>query len=123
VRGELVTYDWLVAEVARWRFMPDWTLEVRPPYTWPSGWMADMSAGVLLIRARVRDSRHPDNPDPVVVEQPVPVPGHLSREQFPHWLHHAVRDAIVHEADEWLQRDGVIVFDPHALPDRRAPDA
>lgn len=35
------------------------------------------------------------------------------REGFGDWLRTVIHGAVTHEADEWLKRDGEIVFDPH----------
>ena len=113
MRGEPVTYEWLVGELARWRFMPGWEFTVRRPFAAGGGFPMYGHVAEIVITATVRDARRPDDPSPIRITSRVLVPDYFTRDYFPTFWHDAVTAAALHEADEWLQRDGVVMFDPH----------
>ncbi len=124
-----MTIDEMEAELARWTFMPGYRFELvrnRPARVldadgrpW-SLFADDREYVVLRIRSRVPNTYNPDEIIEVQANSPVPVEmiqrGHLT---FGEWLRHVVHERMIHEADEWLKRDGVMVYDPHAREARR----
>jgi len=105
------------AELARWSFMPGWTfrLMVLEPAVVGGMRLFDRTAAVLRITATVPNSYNPEQT--IRVESNAPIPVELFErhpEAFPGWLRQIVHDRMCHEADEWLKRDGVMTYDPHA---------
>lgn len=108
-------YEWLKAELARYTYKPNFTLELTP----------DLVGARLYGTFRAPDSRHtptdaPDDWPTVAINFNAPVPPHLGTEPgrdsnlFAVWLRSVLFEVERHESDEWLCRDGVIINDPHA---------
>lgn len=112
------SYAELKAELARWTFMPNYRLEMQilTPAVVGGMRMHEHDAAVLIIHSKVLNSRQPDETIDVQAHYPVPPLEFFSRHSgyFTEWLRYTVHDRVRHEVDEWLKRDGVMVFDPHA---------
>ena len=112
-----MTLDEIEAELSRWTFMPGYRFVLRrnTPAVIDGIRLFDHDAGILEIHSRVPDSHNPDRQIDVVATYPMPMNLFMhGPEQFTRWLRHAVQHRMSHEADEWLKRDGEMVFDPHA---------
>lgn len=112
-----MTLDELEAEIERWTFLPGYDFELKRLQAatidgMRLSWLRD--AAVLMIHSRVPNSYNPA--ETVKVSATVPVPTMVLEGRMPvdQWLRQAVHARMTHEADEWLKRDGVAVFDPHA---------
>jgi hypothetical protein len=120
-----LTYDMLRDELAHWTFLPGWRfgLRVLEPATF-GGYLRiidDEPAAALVIHSRVPDTHNPDEPIDIQACYPMPPLEHWQHgglERFRLWLRDMVHDRMRHEADEWLKRDGVMVYDPHATVTR-----
>jgi hypothetical protein len=112
-----VNLDEIEAELARWSFMPGWSfrLMVLEPMIVGGIRLRAHTPAILKIVATVPNSYRPD--ETIKVESNAPVPVELFErhpEAFPGWLRQMVHARMCHEADEWLKRDGVMTYDPHA---------
>jgi len=85
-----------------------------PGYSWELGWVpATFGAPFIMFTIRTMDT-YDRVPHPINIEANIPLPPFpIPREWFPHMLQDAIRQAVLHEADEWFKKDGVIVFNPH----------
>lgn len=104
----------LQAEFARWAFTPpgiELKLHTRADGALPYAYEA---AAVLRILIRTRNTYRPEDPTEDVVTHATQIPLPMPREYWPHFLRQSIHAAVCHEADEWLRRDGIMLFDPHA---------
>ena len=109
LEAEYCDYRWVAEELKRWTFAPNFKVEAERDGRWG---VPDQYGTRVVVKMRVPDVRPPHTE--VVVEGVRALSFMESRAAFPHWLRSFIRDLVVHEADEWLKRDGVAVFDPHA---------
>lgn len=81
------------------------------------GWRFSLDAQhpnyVLDVLARVQDTYNPTQTVSIIHRQMFTAPMYL--DQFQRFIHKCMTIAIRHEADEWLRRDGVIIYNPHHL--------
>lgn len=116
-----LTPDVVEAEAKRWTFaQPGYRLEFLD--------LDDPFRSRLVIQVTTADSE--GKADQVVVSHNYPMdPAHFYRwsladrfaMMFAQWVRECVHRTVLHEADEWLQRDGVAPFDPHAQDRARHP--
>jgi hypothetical protein len=111
-----MTLDEMRAELDHWTFMPGWRFELIVDH--PAR-MGDIQLffhphAVLRIHSRVPNTYPPHDLIATTATYPVPVePIERGLISFATFLREVVHDRLVHEGDEWLKRDGVMVFDPH----------
>lgn len=67
----------------------------------------------IFVTVRTRDTYKPDDPELIEVRHMYSVPLPIPEEQVIRYVREAIRVAVLHEADEWLREDGVIVNNPH----------
>lgn len=107
---DLTTREELASAVAEYTFKArdQWIFEVREPHL-------PRNAGLpLVIRLRswsLSDTRSEGGKTVFDMEHPIDLP--VSAADLSLLLLDLVRFTWLHEAAEWLQRDGVPVFDPH----------
>lgn len=103
-------------ELERWTFMPGWRFELVVNYPAKVGDVRLFfgPSAELRIHSRVPNTYPPHDVINVVATYPVPVEA-IERGMitFANFLRDMVHDRLVHEGDEWLKRDGVVVFNPH----------
>lgn len=68
---------------------------------------------LLRIAMDVPDSKPPHNITQVESSRLLPY-SEMSEDQFSFYLRGFIFYMMRHEADEWLRRDGELLFDPHA---------
>lgn len=115
----------LLLEVRRYTYKPGVTFRIRHPLDlW--------GMHRLIVAMLVQDSRDPwkesvvpgeQKPNMTSVRSTQQIPSYIvggsqspeQREQdFAEWFRQAVTHVELHEADEWIRRDDVMLFDPHA---------
>lgn len=111
-----MTLDDLEAELARWTFLPGYSFRLRRnrPAVVDGIRLFDYETAVFEIHSRVPNTYDPTETVDVVAAYPVPLEL-LARQpdSFRSWLQTTVHHRMCHEADEWLKRDGEMIFDPH----------
>lgn len=94
---------WMRQQLARHTHKPGWTLTIDPGPT-------------LTIRWTTPDSRNPGQT--AAVKSIRPLPATYDPDEFTQAVLAGLDDAERHETREWFRRDGVLVDDPHADPNR-----
>jgi hypothetical protein len=117
----MITYQDLRAEVGHWTFLPGYTLDVviNEPAVIGDFRLFDMDAAFLVIRSMVPNTHAPADTIAIEARYPIPPIEYFARTgdwraAFGEWLRWAIHARMTHEADEWLKRDGAMVFNPHA---------
>jgi hypothetical protein len=98
-----LTVEELITEVARFTYRPGWKLSV---YVHP--WEGPF----LRIRANVVNA-YDSSADLIELRINAPIPPMRDTEAFDHWLLWRLGMVELHEAREFLHRDGVVLIDPH----------
>jgi hypothetical protein len=85
--------------------------------TYRPGWVFQVYEGAhegphIVIAATLPDSTRPGETVDVRIDSAVPPLDTLA--QFERWLLWRLRIVESHECREWLKRDGLPIFDPHA---------
>jgi hypothetical protein len=101
--------------------MPDYwlTLRILEPAAIDGYSLFNEAALMLVIHSRVPNTYDPRG-EKVDVSATYPLPplhlfdGPHGMQAFREFLRRSVHHRMAHEADEWLKRDGVMVWDPHA---------
>lgn len=106
MKPDLIDAAAVERELSRWSFMPGWQFELAlaaPP--WP--------ALAVLVHATFPDVRNPA--ETVTITQRNIIQPYIADDpyMFAGFLRSIVQTMLLHEADEWLRRDGVAPFDPH----------
>jgi hypothetical protein len=97
----------LQRQFERWSFrMPGYRWELLP------GLDVGFSPRVVIY-VETTDAYHPDRTVTVMSCHLVPEILSLDPEGFGEFLRRCVHATVLHEADEWLRRDNVMMFDPH----------
>jgi hypothetical protein len=112
-----MTLDDLEAELRRWTFLPGYDFELKrlEPASIDGislPWLKD--SAVLLVHSRVPNSHNPTETIKVSSTSPVPFLVLEGRMTVGDWLRQVVHARMWHEADEWLKRDGEMIYNPHA---------
>lgn len=96
-------FTWYEQQLARFTYKRGWTFRIEQGWGYP----------VIVAIMEVEDTYHPG----VMVKVSGPSRPLLNidrrEEVFAHVVQQLVRDMEIHEADEWLKRDGEIYDNPH----------
>lgn len=106
--------EWLHSELARFTYKPGWrfVLDASGHAFTLGGEMSPFN--VVRVSYPAKDSRRPDEVE-TTIKVKISVPPYIEDEDaFARWLIEAISEIERHEAQEWLRRDGVMLFDPHA---------
>ncbi|WKV22123.1 hypothetical protein 8UZL_00005 [Mycobacteroides phage 8UZL] len=98
------------AIVDRVQYKIDWWFTVMENYM--LGYPA-----LKIVSAPVHDSYHPGNTQMARVEMMHPIPHGIADwplKQQVYWIQECIRAMELHEMDEWLKIDGVMLHDPHS---------
>lgn len=100
---------WLRAELARYTYKPGFTFAIVPSD------LTDMYGAewALRLTVDVEDTYHPGRRTQVCSQHVLWNAEHMDEHSFARQLAHLIQDFEVHEAREWLKRDGVIWDNPH----------
>ena len=94
----------LRAELARFTYKPNVQLRIDGT---GEGW------AVLRIIVNTKNTYRPT--EGIEVIHSTPLPSIIANpDHFADFLRHCIKAFETHEADEWLRRDGDMLFDPHA---------
>lgn len=114
----MITVQWVRELVEQITYKPGWKFEYVPAasYGWPAQYTLGIdpfSPGVIIVTARVPDSRQPDRE--IEVSGRYIVPEYLDESYFIKWF----KDGVIlpsefHEVDEFFRVAGVLVNDPHS---------
>lgn len=97
-----LTYEDLAEEIKLYTYRPGWALTVfLDPFEGPC----------LYVVAKVEDSYNPGQLVPLRIRSIIPPMPSL--DYFGEWLLHRVIQIELHEAREYLKRDGKMIIDPH----------
>lgn len=98
-----LTSEELAAELARFTYRPAWKLSV---------FVHPWEGPFLRIRANVGNA-YDSTADRIELRINSPIPPQRDAEAFGHWLLWRLGMVELHEAREFLRRDGTVFVDPH----------
>jgi hypothetical protein len=99
------------ARLARWTFMPHWEFELDAVDLF---WAGQDTPAILRIRSYVPNTYNPAEMVSVTASYPLPPLRQFDGRAFDAFLRRSVHHRMCHEADEWLRRDGDMIWNPHA---------
>jgi hypothetical protein len=99
---QFLSAEQVQAEVARFSYRPGWTLST----------FVDPFEGVVFrVVADVPNGYRPD--ESVQLRINSRMPPMQTADQLAHWILWRICQIELHEAREWLRRDGEMLYDPH----------
>jgi hypothetical protein len=105
-------YLWYQRELARFTYKPGWKFQV---FSYAPERPLVGAMCTLMIKLRVPDTYHPENIIDVQSVHGLYAGVHdASEEAFARYLAECIAYVELHEAREWLRRDGEIYDNPHA---------
>src|SRR5947199_383361 len=84
-------------------FMPEWSI---------TAWQHEFEGNWITFNGTVEDSYHPGSS--VVLDIHAPLPPIPDEDYLARWIEDRLARVFRHEVREWLKKDGVVLFDPHA---------
>lgn len=88
---------------SHWSIQPGWKFEI---------YQTQFQGPWIAITAKVPNAYNPEETVDLRIKSPLPPM--KDEEAFQTWMQWRLRGIANHEVDEWFQKDGKAIFDPHA---------